>query len=58
MEKEIVASKTLKAVGMNAYYTECKQAEREGYKVLGNPEVIGNQYSQVVVKYQNQEVYQ
>ncbi len=58
MEKEIVASKTIKAIGLNAFYSECKQAEKEGYKLLGNPEVKGQEFSQIVVKYQYQEVYQ
>lgn len=57
MEKEIVASKTIKAIGFNAYLSECKQAEKEGYKMLGNPEVKGQEYTQIAVIYKNIEEY-
>ena len=57
MEKEITESKTIKAYGLQAYYSECKQAEKEGYKLLGNPEVSGNLYVQIVVKYKYLEEY-
>jgi hypothetical protein len=57
MEKEVVATKTIKAIGMQAYMLECKQAMKEGYDVLGNPEVTGNTYTQIVVKYKEVEAY-
>ena len=57
MEQVITASKTIKSIGMLGYLLECKQAEKEGYKALGNPDVEGIEYSQVFVKYKNTEDY-
>lgn len=57
MEQHIVASKTIKAIGLGPYMSECKQAEKEGYKMMGNPEVKGQEYIQIAVKFKELEEY-
>ena len=53
MEKEIIESKTICAVGIIQFTALCKQAQREGWELLGEPMMTGQIINQVVIKYKS-----
>lgn len=57
MEKTIVASKTISGFGYPDFLTKCKQAEKEGWEMYGNPLTNREVINQVVVKFKVNEEY-